>query len=457
MLLAVAILLALYLAFNLGANDVANAMGTSVGSKAVSLGQAIAIAGILEFSGAVLLGDKVSARLITDIIDPQQWQVMTQATNQLTNQFTGQLTSLSSTQQWLYAMLSVLLTAGLWLNLATAQGLPISASHTVVGAMVGVGLVAAGPSAIHWSTIILISSAWLVTPLVSGAIAAGVYGLVQWGILHRANPGQALAEWIPWLSVAVLTVFGAVVLPALIERSPLALLPVPRHDIGLGLGAMGALCLSIWTFRSLGLALESAPSSFVQSFSNPSLSELAPGKRQGTQALVGIEQVWGRFQVTSASFVAFAHGANDVGNAVAPMGAIVLILQTGQLPLEDFALPLWVLALGGVGIVAGLALLGDRVMQTIGEDLIELEPSSGFAAELATAATVLAASAGGLPVSTSHALVGAVVGVGWVKTGDIRRVRLDTVQRIALTWGVTLPVAAAIAALIFQLIQQFAP
>ena len=424
MLLAVAILLALYLAFNLGANDVANAMGTSVGSKAVTLAQAIAIAGILEFSGAVLLGQNVSARLITDIIAPERWQ--------------------ASSQQWLYAMLSVLLTAGLWLNLATAKGLPVSASHTVVGALTGVGLVAAGPGAIRWSTIGLISSAWVVTPLVSGAIAAGFYAVVQQAILRRPNPMQALKEWIPWLAVALLGLVGAVVFPALVEHTALANLPLPSHDLVLVLDALGVVLLSLWAFRAMGTSAEIRDNAIAPAAA--ATPENAP--------LIGLEKIFGRFQVTSAGFVAFAHGANDVGNAVAPMGAIFLILQTGQLPRSSFALPLWTLALGGLGIVAGLALLGHRVIQTIGEDLIELKPSSGFSAELATAATVLAASAFGVPVSTSHALVGAVVGVGWVKTGDIRQVRLDTLGRIALTWVVTIPAAAAIAALLFQLIQQ---
>ncbi len=437
MLLAVAIVLALYLAFNLGANDVANAMGTSVGSRAVTLGQAIAIAGILEFSGAVLLGQNVSARLITDIIAPERWQ--------------------ASSQQWLYAMLAVLLTAGLWLNLATAKGLPVSASHTVVGALTGVGLVAAGPEVIRWSTIGLISSAWVVTPLVSGVIAAGFYGVVQQGILRRPNPMQALKEWIPWLAVALFGLVGAVVFPALVERTALANLPLPHHDLWLALNALGVLLLSVWAFRGMGAGAEIAGAvtgdAAIASQTSEGISGLHPQSTLAKSPPRGLEKVFGRFQVTSASFVAFAHGANDVGNAVAPMGAIVLILQTGQLPMSGFALPLWILALGGFGIVAGLALLGHRVIQTIGEDLIELEPSSGFSAELATAATVLAASALGLPVSTSHALVGAVVGVGWVKTRDLRQVRLDTLGRIALTWVVTIPAAAAIAAVLFLLLQ----
>lgn len=421
MVLAVAGVLAFYLAFNLGANDVANAMGTSVGSKAVTLGRAIALAGIFEFSGAVLLGQNVSARLITDIIAPERWQ--------------------ASPQQWLYAMLAVLLTAGLWLNLATAKGLPVSASHTVVGALAGVGLVAGGTGVIRWSTIGLISSAWVVTPVVSGAIAAGFYGIVQRGILRQPNPMQALREWIPWLAVALFGLVGTVVFPAVVERTALANLPLPRHDLWLGLDALGILLLSIWAFRGIAARAELVDGAVL-----PAIAADAPW--------FGLEKVFGRFQVTSASFVAFAHGANDVGNAVAPLGAIVLMLQTGQLPTGRFALPLWILVLGGLGIVAGLALLGHRVMQTIGEDLIELKPSSGFSAELATAATVLAASALGLPVSTSHALVGAVVGVGWVEMGDLRQVRLDMVGRIAVTWVVTIPAAAAIAAALFQLFQQ---
>lgn len=421
-MLAIALVLAFYLAFNLGANDVANAMGTSVGSKAITLGQAIAIAGVLELSGVLLLGERVSNRLISDIIAPDRWQ--------------------ASPQQWCLAMLAVLITTGLWLNLATLRGLPISSSHTVVGALTGTGLVAAGPSVIHWHHVGLIALAWIGTPLASGLVAALGYGAVQRWILRQPQPLRQLKEWIPWLSLGLFLTLGATVFGALIERTSLGRLSLPSVDLWLGVGALGVTGLSWVAWGTLA-----APPS------------IAPGPQPPRPPRIAsrLERVFARFQVTSASFVALAHGANDVGNAVAPVGAIAVILQTGQLPSQDFSLPPWILALGGVGIVAGLSLLGGRVIQTVGETLVELEPSSGFCAELATAATVLSASSLGFPVSTSHALVGAVVGVGWVKTGSLRQVGLQTLGSIGLAWGVTLPAAAAIAALTFKLLVMAIP
>ncbi len=394
--LIVAAILGLYLAFNLGANDVANAMGTSVGAKAITLVQAIVLAGILEFTGAVLLGHEVSARLVNGIITPSAWD--------------------AAPQDWLLAMLSVLLSAGVWLNLATLSGLPVSASHTVVGALAGVGLVAAGADVVNWGALGQISLAWIVTPLVSGAIAAGFYSLVRHWILMQAQPLRQLWEWIPWLAVLLFGVFGAIAFPAL-ERTPLANLPIPQQDLGLLLGGIGVAGLSWNAWKEL----QNHP----------------------------IERIFARFQVVSACFVAFAHGANDVGNAVAPVGAIAYFLQTQELPGDRFEMPLEILILGGVGIVLGLAILGHRVIKTIGESIIALQPSSGFCAELATATTVLAASRWGLPVSTSHALVGAVVGVGWVQLRDWRKLQWGTLRSILLTWIVTLPAAASLAALVF--------
>lgn len=417
-MLILAAVLALYLAFNLGANDVANAMGTSVGAKAITLGQAIVLAGILEFSGAVLLGHEVSNRLVNGIVDPMAWS--------------------ADPEPWLWAMLSVLLTAGLWLNAATVFGLPVSASHTVVGALAGVGLVAAGPEVVNWPVLQQISLAWVVTPLVSGAIAAIFYAGVRQWILMQEQPIIALREWIPWLAVLLFAVFGAIVFPAL-GNTPLARLPIPEHDLWLGLGAVGAFVLTRTTLALNPGAESSTPAS---------LSRRGSGSGQFVDPL---EKIFGRFQVVSACFVAFAHGANDVGNAVAPMGAIAYFLNTGALPGDHFEMPLWILVLGGLGIVLGLAILGKRVIATVGENIIALQPSSGFCAEMATATTVLMASRLGLPVSTSHALVGAVVGVGWVKLRDWRAMELGTLRAIALTWVVTIPAAGAIAAILFLL------
>ena len=316
-MLLIAGLLAFYLAWNLGANDVANSMATSVGSKAVTLGQALTIAAILEFSGALLFGQRVSQKLATSVIDVGQFA--------------------DHTDRFVLGMLAVLLTAGLWMNFATWFGLPASSSHAVVGAIAGFGLVSLGVGAVQWSSLGVISLAWVLTPLLSGAIAAFLYFLVL-----------KLPDAIPF----------------------------------------------------------------------------------------------SKLQVLSACGVAFAHGSNDVGNAIAPFAAILAVIKTGEIPSSSLPIPLWVLAIGGLGIVGGLAVWGKKVILTVGEGLIALEPKGGFCAELSTAIAVLSATFGGLPVSTSHALVGAVVGIGLVQ-GEVQ---WEKVRSIGLTWVMTIPITIGLSA-----------
>ena len=428
--------LALYVAANLGANDVANSMGTSVGSKALTLRQAIIVAGILEFSGAVLFGQGVSETLATGVVNAQVFA--------------------AKPQVFLIGMVSVLIACGLWLQIATSRGLPVSSSHAVVGAIAGFSCVAAGINAVDWRTIGTISLTWVATPVASGALAALFYSVVKYSILDRPDPLSQMREWIPWLSAAMLSVFGVIVLPsvvdvALVQTGALAAAHdrfgwnLPIHDIVIGIGSIGAIGLTLNSWKKLesvekeeerrkkeeGISTNSSP--------NPTLPHSL------------IEQQMARFQVLSACFVAFSHGSNDVGNAVAPLAAIAYIRRTGSFPSGDFSVPLWILVVGGAGIVIGLAIWGKNVIATVGEKIIELQPSGGFCAELATATTVLLASRFGLPVSTSHALVGAVVGVGLIKAW--KTVRLQTLLSIGSAWLVTIPIAAGLAAIIFSIAQ----
>jgi inorganic phosphate transporter, PiT family len=408
--------LALYVACNLGANDVANSMGTSVGSKAITLRQAIVIAGILEFTGAVLFGRQVSSTLAISIANPDLF--------------------ISQPQTLLLGMIAVLISCGLWLQIATTKNLPVASSHAVVGAIAGFSWVAAGAQAVKWSSLGMISLAWVFTPLVSGTVAAGFYLLIKRWILDRDRPLVQLTQWLPWLSLILVGIFGFIVLPTVVETLPVDFLPVvPRHDFTLGLGGMAALAITLVGWRKLAaekVAIESAASEGVT---------------------IVVERQLARFQLLSACCVAFAHGSNDVGNAIAPLATILYIQSTGTVPQSSLEIPLWVLVLGGVGIVTGLAIWGKQVIATIGEGIIKLEPSSGFAAELATAATILIASSQGLPVSTSHALVGAVVGVGAIK--NWRSLSLDTLKSIALAWVVTIPIATLLSAVIFSILRYF--
>ncbi|UBF24065.1 inorganic phosphate transporter [Kovacikia minuta CCNUW1] len=451
-------LVAFYLAWNLGANDVANSMGTSVGSKAVTLRQALVIAGVLEFTGAVLFGQQVSATIATQIANPNLF--------------------VETPQVLLMGMVAVLIACGVWLNIATFLGLPVSSSHAVVGAIAGFACIAVGTQAVDWQSLGVISLTWVVTPVVSGAIAALIYSQIKRWILDQTDPIAQLQEWIPWLSVALLAAFGVIVLPTLVETRFFASLRLPSHTVSLGIGAIAAIGLTLNSWRQLegrqraegrGQEAEGGGDGGDNSF--PTLHSLLP-----TPYLASIqnskfkiqdspppptlhpppyapspEPLFARYQLLSACFVAFAHGSNDVGNAIAPLAAIAYIHRTDSVPLAGFQVPLWILVLGGIGIVAGLAVWGKKVIATIGEGIIPLQPSGGFCAELATAVTILVASRLGLPVSTSHALVGGVVGIGLVQNSGA--ISFGTLRSVGLAWVVTIPIAAALGAGIFVMLQ----
>ncbi|MBD2199212.1 MULTISPECIES: inorganic phosphate transporter [Calothrix] len=408
--LIIVALLAFYVAFNLGANDVANAMGTSVGSKAVTLRQALIIAGVLEFAGAVLFGQEVTETLATKVANPALFA--------------------ATPQVLLMGMVTVLLASGVWLQIATSRGLPISSSHAVVGAIAGFSWVALGVGAIDWSSIGSITIGWILTPVISGAIAALFYSQIKRWILDQPNQLLQLNEWLPWLSAVLIGTFGVIVLPSLTEPLSNYLinqvgLNLPAYDIPIFTGAIAAVGLTFYSWRQL------------QDNTTPNATE----------------RIFGRFQLLSACFVAFAHGSNDVGNAIAPLAAIVYIKQTGSVPINGITIPIWILILGGVAIVSGLAVWGKKVIATIGENIIALQPSSGFCAELATATTILIASRLGLPVSTSHALVGGVVGIGLVQ--NLKSIQFQTLKGIAAAWLITVPISAILSAAIFSIVKIF--
>ncbi|MEH2324345.1 MAG: inorganic phosphate transporter [Nostoc sp.] len=425
-LVAVA-LLAFYVAWNLGANDVANAMGTSVGSKAVTLKQAIIIAGILEFTGAVLFGHEVTETLATKIANPALFT--------------------ATPQIFVVGMVTVLISCGVWLQIATSRGLPVSSSHAVVGAIAGFSWVALGVGAIDWSSIGLISIGWVLTPLISGAIAALFYSQIKHWILDQPNQVVQLQEWIPWLSTLLLGIFGVIVLPSLTQPLTNFVIElgfnIPAYDIPLLTGAVAAVGLTIISWRQLGDLGE------VEEKFPPQTQELPSIQNPKSKIQNPVERLFARFQLLSACFVAFAHGSNDVGNAIAPLAAIVYINRTGSVPTDGITIPIWILILGGAGIVGGLAVWGKKVIATIGENIIALQPSSGFCAELATATTILIASRLGLPVSTSHALVGGVVGIGLVQ--NINSIKFQTLKGIAAAWLITIPVSAVLSAAIFSI------
>lgn len=428
LILVFASFLAFYLAWNLGANDIANSMGTSVGSKAVTLRQALLIAGILEFAGAVLLGRDVSVSLATRLVNPAAF--------------------VATPMVLVAGMMSVLLACGVWLNIATFKGLPVSSSHAVVGAIAGFACVALGPQTVDWHFIGVVSLSWLVTPLISAAIAALFYSQIKYWILDQPDAEAQLREWIPWLSAALLSSFGIIVFPTIVERFFVMPLPVPSHTVSLVVGTIAVVGLTFYSWFYLE-ALGGRRQAAGVGEAGLSATQTTPIQTLSSSYQYPLtESLLARLQVLSACFVAFAHGSNDVGNAIAPLAVIASILQTGRVPLDGFQVPLWILVLGGTGIVIGLAVWGRKVIATIGEGILPLQPSGGFCAELATGITVLVASRLGLPVSTSHALVGGVVGIGLIQ--NPKAIRLQTLRSIGLAWVVTVPLAALFGAAIFS-------
>ncbi|MBP0015092.1 MAG: inorganic phosphate transporter [Roseofilum sp. SBFL] len=396
------VLLAFYVACNLGANDVANSMGTSVGSKAITLTQAVLIAGILEFTGAVWFGSRVSETLATDLIHLEEFA--------------------PDLQLLFLGMVSVLLTCGLWLQIATRFGLPVASSHAIIGAIAGFSGVAIGPEAMDWSTLGRISLVWVITPVVSGSLAMVFYHRLKAGILDHPQSQLRLQEWIPWICTGLFSIFGAIVLPTLFANFSIPHLP--NHTAMIGTAALGTLGLTALSWHQF--------------------SSEKP-----------LEGLFAQFQVISACFVAFAHGSNDVGNAIAPLAVISQIRQGDMLMPGNFQVPLWSLIVGAIGIVFGLAIWGKNVISTVGENITPLKPSGGFCAEVATATTILLASRFGFPVSTSHALVGAVVGIGLVQRSPSSPLKFKTLREIGLVWAITLPLTASISATILAIVRLF--
>ncbi|MEM8638368.1 MAG: inorganic phosphate transporter [Cyanobacteria bacterium P01_G01_bin.54] len=400
--LVIAALLAINMAWSMGANDVANAMGTAIGSRVLTLGQALAIAGSLEFAGAVLLSQRVVRRLATSITN--------------TEQFAAQ------PQTLLLGMIAVLLASGLWLQLATRWGLPVSSTHAIVGAIAGFSLVAVGPSSLNWPALGQLALAWVLTPVFGGLLAAAVYGALRQGILRQADPWRYWQESCPWLAVLVIGVFGAGIAPQLGELKTGLSIALPSQTLLLLVGFVGVIVLTVLGLRPV------APELAVPESAPPSL-----------------EIQLGRFQIVSSSFVAFAHGANDVGNAIAPFAVVVAIVGSGAVPTTDLPVPFWLLLAGGVAIILGLAIQGQNVITTIGEDITPLQPSSGFCAELATAATVLLATSLGFPVSTSHALVGSLWGIRLMNRETSGGT--EVLGKIVSAWALTVPIALVLGAL----------
>jgi len=394
----------LFMAWGIGANDVANAMATSVGSKALTIKQAVLIAAVFEFAGAFLAGGQVTKTIRKGIVDAELLA--------------------ASPELLVYGMLAALLAAGVWLLIASRNGWPVSTTHSIVGAIVGFAMVGIDMDAVKWGKVGYIVASWIVSPLLAGFISYSLFRSVQNLILNTDDPFNKAKKYVPYYIFLV----GFIV----------ALVTFMK-----GLKHIG---LENSTFENITYAVLAGAVMMLAGKYYVSRIKLDPLADKDFH-YANVERVFSVLMVVTACAMAFAHGSNDVANAIGPVAAVVSIVNSGGQVAAKSALPYWVLLLGGAGIVLGLAMYGKRVIATVGNSITELTPSRGFAATLAAASTVVLASGTGLPISTTHTLVGAVLGVGLAR--GMEALNLTVVRNIFMSWIVTLPAGGLLSILFF--------
>ncbi len=408
-LIAMAVVFGLYMTWGIGANDGSNAMGTSVGSGAITVKQAIIIAAIFEFAGAFIAGGHVTKTIRKGIIDP---------------------TSIMNNPEILvFGMLAALLAAAIWLMIASTRGWPVSTTHSIVGAVVGFAIAGIGMDAVQWGKIGQIAASWLVSPALGGLIAFLLMMSIRKLILNTDQPFESAKRWGPFYVFLVGFIISLVTLFKGLKHLNI--------DLTVGMSFVVAIIF--------GLIVATIGWSLIKRI------QVDPGADRDFH-FASVEQVFTPMMIFTACAMAFAHGSNDVANGIGPLAAVVSIVTAVQegateVVTQKSALPLWILVLGGFGIVVGLATMGYKVMRTIGTKITELTPSRGFCATLAAAATVVLASRTGLPVSTTHIAVGAVIGVGLAR--GIGAIDMRVIGGIVISWVVTLPVGGILAALFF--------
>ena len=466
-LIVLALVFGFYMAWNIGANDVANAMGTSVGSGALTFKQAVIIAAILEFAGAFFVGTHVSDTVRKGIVDPMMFE--------------------GDPQAFVLGMLSALLAAGLWLQIASSFGWPVSTTHSIVGAIIGFGVVYGGMSAVHWDKVGTIAASWVVSPLMSGTISFLIFQIVLHKVFYKPDPVEAVRKFAPYMVFIVLMIMTLVMVFKGLKNLHLDLPLTTALLVSSGIGLVGAIvsyillrnyrsdeseeeqqqARELYVARALQrstrhlLRARRAADPDIQSDIDSLLAKTSSvTDTSSSRANLGssrpefrrTERIFIYLQILTACFIAFAHGANDVANAIGPLSAAVQTAQDGLVAAKA-AVPLWALLLGGAGIVIGLATYGWKVMETVGKRITELTPSRGFCAQFGAATTIVIASKLALPISTTHTLVGAVLGVGLAR--GIGALNLSTVRDIAISWMITIPIGAALAIVIYTTLGLF--
>lgn len=405
-LLIFGIVACIYMACNIGANDVANAMGTSVGSGTLTLKQAIIIAAVAEFAGAFLVGGHVSDTIRKGMLDPEL--------------FSGEPLHL------VYGMIAALIASAIWLHIASFLGWPVSTTHSIVGAIVGFGVVAGGVDAVSWGKVGKVVMSWIISPVMGGLCSFFLFRWISSAIFDKKHPHQHTKRLLPYLVFGLFFILSNAMVYKGLKNLHLNLQFSQALAISLGIGF-----LAFFIAKALVLKVADAPKGDTH------------GQLQAT------ERVFKYLQVITAFYVAFAHGSNDVANAVGPLAAVVAILKDGSVHMK-VEMPLWILALGGSCIVIGLMIWGRKVMQTVGENITEITPSRGFSAEFGAATVVLICSKMGMPISTTHTLVGSVIGVGLAR--GLPTLNLGIIQKIVISWFSTIPFTMVLAAILYQIL-----
>lgn len=405
-IILVAALFGFLMAIGIGANDVANAMGTSVGSKALTVKQAIFIAMIFEFAGAYLAGGEVTDTIRNGVIE--------------TSFYT------SHPEVLIYGMMSALLAAGTWLLLASYMGWPVSTTHSIIGAIIGFACVSAGTQAVDWQSVQGIVGSWIITPFIAGLFAYGIFVSAQRLIFDTENPVANAKRFVPVYMFLTTMVIALVTIKKGLKHVGLHLTHGEAWVYSILFSTLVMIGGYLYIKRKFADQVED-------------------------HSFAGVESIFSILMVITACAMAFAHGSNDVANAIGPLSAVVATVHNmGELTTKS-EIVWWILPLGGLGIVVGLATMGHKVMATIGTGITELTPSRGFAAQLATATTVVLASGTGLPISTTQTLVGAVLGVGFAR--GIAALNMGVVRNIVASWIITLPAGAVLAIVFFYAIQ----
>ncbi len=461
------LLVGFYMAWNIGANDVANAMGTSVGSKALTLKQAVIVAAILEFTGALIMGSHVSETMQSGIVNLQYFA------NEPENLIIG--------------MLSALLATSIWLQIASYFGWPVSTTHAIVGSIIGFGVVAKGFEAVYWKEVGTIASSWVLSPILSGLLSFAIFSLVQKKVLFSFSPVYAAKKLAPYFVFVVITTFCIGTFSDGLSNLNLSIHPSMVVIGSLGMGLL-AMLIAYHLLKRANISKYMPSSGVIRGVAQISSLNRAQRHLEKVRAtasgevhlLVGnclgtiqsaveqirrkidakpvlssdyraVEGVFSYLQIISACFVAFAHGANDVANAIGPVASVIQIIRNPYSFSQTAEISTGLLALGGIGIVIGLASWGWRVIETIGSRITELTPSRGFCAEFGAATTILIASKLGLPISTTHCIVGAVLGIGFAK--GISAINLRMVRDIVLSWIITIPSSAVTSILLYYILK----